>query len=244
MTNDNIIPLATGIFHRSGRLFLFTVFQKDVFFSIIRNMVGIIDFNAGNITSLERALDYLKIPYIRSKNPSELKDCDRFMFPGDGDDAYAMAELKKSGFDVFVREQTAAGKPLLGICVGSQIIFEHSEEGDASCLGLLEGEIKHFYTIEPKMMKEKIKVPHMGWNNITFENGDCPLLKGIKNDSDVYFVHSFVICPNDRSVVKASAEYGIKVPAVIQKGNVFACQFHPEKSGVTGLKIIENFCKL
>ena len=88
-------------------------------------MVGIIDFNAGNITSLERALDYLKIPYIRSKNPSELKDCDRFMFPGDGDDSYAMAELKKSGFDVFVREQTAGGKPLLGICVGSQIIFEH-----------------------------------------------------------------------------------------------------------------------
>ena len=95
-------------------------------------MVGIIDFNAGNITSLERALDYLKIPYIRSKNPSELKDCDRFMFPGDGDDAYAMAELKKSGFDVFVREQVQAGKLLFGICVGSQIIFEHSEEGNAS----------------------------------------------------------------------------------------------------------------
>ena len=207
-------------------------------------MVGIIDFNAGNITSLERALDYLKIPYIRSKNLSELKDCDRFMFPGDGDDAYAMAELKKSGFDVFVREQTAGGKPLLGICVGSQIIFEQSEEGDAQCLGLIEGEIKHFYTIEPKMKEDKIKVPHMGWNNITFENGDCPILAGIKNDSDVYFVHSFVICPNDRSVVKASAEYGIKVPAVIQKGNVFACQFHPEKSGVTGLKIIENFCNL
>ena len=94
------------------------------------------------------------------------------------------------------------------------------------------------------MKEEKIKVPHMGWNNITFENGDCPILAGIKNDSDVYFVHSFVICPNDRSVVKASAEYGIKIPAVIQKGNVFACQFHPEKSGVTGLKIIENFCRL
>ena len=207
-------------------------------------MVGIIDFNAGNITSLERALKYLDIPFVRSKVPSELADCDRFMFPGDGDDAYAMAELKKSGFDVFVREQVAAGKALLGICVGSQIIFEHSEEGDAQCLGLVEGEIKHFYSIEPKMKEDKIKVPHMGWNNITFENGDCPILAGIKNDSDVYFVHSFVICPTDRSVVKASTEYGIAVPAVIQKGNVFACQFHPEKSGVTGLKIIENFCRL
>ena len=207
-------------------------------------MVGIIDFNAGNITSLERALDYLKIPYIRSKTPSELTGCDRFMFPGDGDDAYAMSELKKSGFDVFVREQVAAGKPLLGICVGSQIIFEHSEEGDTDCLGLVKGKIRHVYSIKPELKEQKLKVPHMGWNNITFENGDCPILAGIKNDSDVYFVHSYVICPSDSSVVKASAEYGIKIPSVIQSGNVFACQFHPEKSGVTGLKIIENFCKL
>ncbi len=207
-------------------------------------MVGIIDFNAGNITSLERALTYLNISFVRSKKPEELKDCDRFIFPGDGDDAYAMDELRKSGFDAFVKEQVAAGKPLLGICVGSQIIFEHSEEGDAKCLGLVEGEIRHFYSIEAELKKQKLKVPHMGWNNITFDNGDCPILAGIKNDSDLYFVHSYVICPRDSSVVKAYAEYGIKVPSVIQKGNVFACQFHPEKSGVTGLKIIENFCRL
>ena len=206
-------------------------------------MVGIIDFNAGNITSLERALEYLKIDFIRSKNPDDLKECDRFIFPGDGDDAYAMDQLKKSGFDVFVREQVKNRKPLLGICVGSQIIFEKSEEGNAECLGLIKGEIKHFYSIDPQMEQEKIKVPHMGWNNITFENGDCPILEGIKNDSDVYFVHSFVIQPEDFSVVKAYAEYKIKVPAVIQKENVFACQFHPEKSGTTGLKILENFCK-
>ncbi|MCR5386035.1 MAG: imidazole glycerol phosphate synthase subunit HisH [Treponema sp.] len=206
-------------------------------------MVGIIDFNAGNITSLERALEYLKIDFIRSKNPDDLKECDRFIFPGDGDDAYAMDQLKKSGFDVFVREQVKNRKPLLGICVGSQIIFEKSEEGNAECLGLIKGEIKHFYSIDPQMEQKKIKVPHMGWNNITFENGDCPILEGIKNDSDVYFVHSFVIQPEDFSVVKAYAEYKIKVPAVIQKENVFACQFHPEKSGTTGLKILENFCK-
>ena len=207
-------------------------------------MVGIIDFNAGNITSLERALKFLNIPFIRSKKPEELTDCDRFMFPGDGDDAYAMSELKKSGFDVFVREQVAAGKPLLGICVGSQIIFEHSEEGDSECLGLVKGEIRHFYSIEPELKNQKMKVPHMGWNNITFQNGNCPILAGIKNDSDVYFVHSYVICPTDSTIVKASAEYGIKVPAVIQDGNVFATQFHPEKSGETGLKIIKNFCEI
>ena len=209
-------------------------------------MVGIIDFNAGNITSLERALDFLKVPYITSKSPAELAkaNCDRFMFPGDGDDAYAMNELKKSGFDIFVRDQVAAGRLLFGICVGSQIIFEHSEEGDTQCLGLVKGSIRHFYSIEPKLQEEKIKVPHMGWNNITFENGDCPILAGIKNDSDVYFVHSYVICPTDSSVIKASADYGIKVPAVIQSANVFASQFHPEKSGVTGIKILENFCRI
>ena len=209
-------------------------------------MVGIIDFNAGNITSLERALEILNIPYVTSKKPEELSkaNCDRFMFPGDGDDAYAMSQLKKSGFDVFVREQVAAGKLLFGICVGSQIIFDHSEEGDTECLGLVKGEIRHFYSIKPELKNQNMKVPHMGWNNLTFENGDCPILKGIKNDFDVYFVHSYVICPNDSGVIKASADYGIKVPAVIQSGNVFATQFHPEKSGVSGLKIIENYCRI
>ncbi len=209
-------------------------------------MVGIIDFNAGNITSLERALEYLKIPYITSKNPDELAkaNCDRFMFPGDGDDAYAMSQLKKSGFDVFVREQVQAGKLLFGICVGSQIIFEHSEEGNTECLGLVKGEIRHFYSIKPELKNQNMKVPHMGWNNLSFENGDCPILKGIKNDFDVYFVHSYVICPSDPSVVKANADYGIKVPAVIQSGNIFATQFHPEKSGEMGIQILKNFCEI
>ena len=208
-------------------------------------MVGIIDFNAGNITSLERALEYLNIPYVASKNPQELAEanCDRFMFPGDGDDAYAMSQLKASGFDIFVREQVKAGKLLFGICVGSQIIFEHSEEGNTECLGLLKGEIKHVYSINPELKKQNLKVPHMGWNNISFENGDCPLLAGINNNFDVYFVHSYVICPTDTTIVKASADYGIKIPAVIQSGNVFATQFHPEKSGEMGIKILENFCK-
>lgn len=209
-------------------------------------MVGIIDFNAGNITSLERALKYLHIPYVTSKKPEELSaaDCDRFMFPGDGDDAYAMSQLKASGYDDFVRKQVADGKLLFGICVGSQIIFEHSEEGNTECLGLVKGSIRHFHSINPELKKQNLKVPHIGWNNISFENGRCPLLNGIKDDTDVYFVHSYVICPTDNTVVKASADYGIKVPAVIQSGNIFATQFHPEKSGVAGLKLLENFCKL
>ena len=188
----------------------------------------------------------MNIPYVTSKNPAELAkaNCDRFMFPGDGDDAYAMSQLKKSGFDVFVREQVAAGKLLFGICVGSQIIFEHSEEGDTECLGLVKGEIRHFYSINPELKNQNMKVPHMGWNNLSFQNGDCPILKGIKNDFDVYFVHSYVICPSDSSVIKASADYGIKVPAVIQSGNIFATQFHPEKSGEMGIQILKNFCEI
>ena len=204
-------------------------------------MIGIIDYNAGNITSVERALKALNIEYILSKNPEELKDCSKLIFPGDGDAAYAMKELDKSGFTTFIKNWIKDGKPILGICLGSQIIFDWSEEGDTNCLGFVKGKIQHFYTIESSL-KNKLKVPHMGWNNLERSNGECPILKDVPLNADFYFVHSYVICPDDGTVVKASADYGIKVPAVIQSGNIFACQFHPEKSGVPGLKILENFC--
>ncbi len=205
-------------------------------------MIGIIDYNAGNITSVERALKKLNIDYILSKNPEDLQKCDKLIFPGVGDAAYAMEELKKSGFDSFIKEKTAAKIPLLGICLGSQIIFQLSEEGNTPCLGLINGSIKHFYTIDASL-KKQLKVPHMGWNNLEYHS-ECPILKNIPQNADFYFVHSYVICPEDKSVIKASADYGIKVPAVIQKENIFACQFHPEKSGQVGLTILENFCNL
>ena len=205
-------------------------------------MIGIIDYNAGNITSVERALKKLNIDYILSKNPEDLQKCDKLIFPGVGDAAYAMEELKKSGFGSFIKEKTAAKIPLLGICLGSQIIFQLSEEGNTPCLGLINGSIKHFYTIDASL-KKQLKVPHMGWNNLEYHS-ECPILKNIPQNADFYFVHSYVICPEDKSVIKASADYGIKVPAVIQKENIFACQFHPEKSGQAGLTILENFCNL
>ena len=205
-------------------------------------MIGIIDYNAGNITSVERALKKLNIDYILSKNPEDLQKCDKLIFPGVGDAAYAMEELKKSGFDSFIKEKTAAKIPLLGICLGSQIIFQLSEEGNTPCLGLINGSIKHFYTIDASL-KKQLKVPHMGWNNLEYHS-ECPILKNIPQNADFYFVHSYVICPEDKSVIKASADYGIKVPAVIQKENIYACQFHPEKSGQAGLTILENFCNL
>ncbi len=205
-------------------------------------MIGIIDYNAGNITSVERALKSLNIDYILSKNPKDLENCNKLIFPGVGDAAYAMEQLKKTGFEQFIKQKTSQNVPLLGICLGSQIIFEHSAEGDTKCLGLIKGNIEHFYKISPTMQNGGFKVPHMGWNNLAAS--DCPILKDVPQNADFYFVHSYVICPTDNSVIKATADYSIKVPSVIQSGNIIACQFHPEKSGDAGLKILKNFCEL
>ena len=205
-------------------------------------MIGIIDYHAGNITSVERALKSLNISFILSKNPAELENCSKLIFPGVGEAAYAMNQLEKTGFDKFIKEKTAAKVPLLGICLGSQIIFENSEEGNTPCLGLIKGSIRHFTSIASSITESGLKVPHMGWNNL--ERKDCPLLNDVPQNADFYFVHSYVICPQDQNVIKAYADYGIKVPAVIQSGNIFACQFHPEKSGIPGLKILSNFCNL
>ncbi len=206
-------------------------------------MIGIVNYNAGNITSVERALKKLNIDYILSNNPEELKNCSKLIFPGVGEASYAMEQLKSFGLDTFLKDWAAQNKPLLGICLGSQIIFDWSEEGNTSCLGLIKGKIQHFYTIEPQLKKQMLKVPHMGWNNLDLCNESSPILNKIKPNSDFYFVHSFVICPEDKTCIKATANYGIAVPAVIQSGNIFATQFHPEKSGEEGLKLLENFCK-
>ncbi len=217
-------------------------------------MIGIIDYNAGNIKSLERALDFLGEKYILSKNPANLMNVDRVIFPGDGEAAYAMGELEKSGYDRFLHEWAASKKPLLGICIGAQIIFDKSEEGGSfkdgvqtytKCLGLVPGTIRHFSGLwkERDILEshDVLKVPHMGWNDLTIANGGCPILKGISDGANFYFVHSYVIQPHNPEVIKGFANYGCMVPSVIQHRNIFACQFHPEKSGQPGLRILKNF---
>lgn len=205
-------------------------------------MIGIVDYNAGNITSVERALKSLGIEYIRSKNPEDLKDCEKLIFPGVGDALYSMGQLKETGFDVFLKKWASDNKPLLGICLGSQIIFEFSEEGNVPCLGLIKGKIRHFKELLPEDATG-YKIPHMGYNNLVRKNGGSYIFDEVPESSDFYFVHSYVICPEDDSVIKAYADYGIQVPAVVQSGSVVACQFHPEKSGVPGLRILKNFCE-
>ena len=207
-------------------------------------MIGIVDYNAGNIKSVERALESLNVNYILSKNPDELKKCQKLIFPGVGEATYAMQQLKITGLGDFLKEWAAENKPLLGICLGSQIIFEYSEEGNTECLGLLKGSIKHFSTLWKDAGKETglLKIPQIGWNDLTYDNGGSCLLDGVPEHSNFYFVHSYVIQPEDSSVIKAYADYGVKVPACVEKNNITAFQFHPEKSGAYGLKILKNYC--
>ena len=207
-------------------------------------MIGIVDYNAGNITSVERALENLEIKYIRSKNPADFSECDKLIFPGVGDAAYAMKQLEETGLGKFLQEWAKENKPLLGICLGSQIIFDYSEEGDTKCLGLIPGSIVHMEKLMANVPDSKnYKIPHMGYNNVTMVNGGCKLFNTLDNDTDFYFVHSYVIQPHDSNVIRGIADYGIKVPACIQKGNIFAFQFHPEKSGKRGLELLRNFCE-
>lgn len=203
-------------------------------------MVGIIDYKAGNIRSVERALDAIGCEYVRATSPQSLEKVDKLVFPGVGDARYAMEQLRLSGFDSFLRESVARQVPVLGICLGSQIVFDFSEEGDTPCLGLIPGTIRHFSSIKGDF---PLKVPHMGWNNLQYRNGGSdPIFSGINEGESYYFVHSYVIQPEDESVIVATADYGITVPAAVRKGSLVAVQFHPEKSGEPGLRLLRNFC--
>ena len=178
-------------------------------------MTGIVDYNAGNIKSVERALAYLKAPYVLSKNPKDLENVDRIIFPGVGEAAYAMQQLKETGFDSFLKDWVKSKKKLLGICLGAQIIFDESEESNTKCLGLVPGVIRHFETLwkergpnedecrESALLHNALKVPHMGWNDVTFCNGGTKLVEGVADKTDFYFVHSYVIQVPDATVVKA-----------------------------------------
>jgi len=154
-------------------------------------MIGIVDYNAGNIKSVERALGFLKADYILSKNPKDLEKADKLIFPGVGEAAYAMDQLKKTGFDLFLKDWAKAQKPLMGICLGSQIIFDWSEEGGVECLGLLHGKVNHFKTVyKNNSVESDLKIPHMGWNNLEYINGSSALFDGVdKNQTFILFTH-------------------------------------------------------
>jgi glutamine amidotransferase len=198
-------------------------------------MILIVDYRAGNLTSVKRALDYLEIPNKFVSTGDELQGAKRIIFPGVGHAAAAMAVLKERGFDVALREAFERGTPIMGICLGAQIALSHSDEGDTTCLGLIEGDCPRF-----ELADKSLKIPHMGWNEIVTTQPHY-ILKDLKKGDEFYFVHSFYPQPNDEANIYAVCEYEITFPAAIGHKNLFATQFHPEKSGQVGLNLLHNF---
>jgi len=198
-------------------------------------MIGIVDYKAGNLTSVKRALDYIGIPSVVSADPSALAACERIIFPGVGNAQSAMAALKERGLDRAIRDAFNRGVPILGICLGAQIVLSHSEEGDTPCLGIIEGACKTITVADPLL-----KIPHMGWNEISVVRPHF-MLKDIMPNSQVYFVHSYYPLPRDERMVFATFDYGSVFPCAIGDKNLFATQFHLEKSGPVGLAMLKNF---
>ena len=205
----------------------------------MQGFTGIVDYHAGNIRSVERACRAIGAECVTSSNPRVLEGAARLIVPGVGEAAYAISELKATGLDAFIKEAFAAGVPLLGICLGAQVFFDFSEEGDVPCLGLIPGAIRLF----PQRLREQgLKIPHMGWNSISF-TGANPLFEGIAGGTDFYFVHSYFMDAADAADVAAWCDYGGDFAAAARRGSAQAVQFHPEKSGAAGLKVLSNFIK-
>jgi imidazole glycerol-phosphate synthase subunit HisH len=197
-------------------------------------VIAIIDYGAGNIRSIGNGLKKAGAKAEIVSDPRMLETADAIVLPGVGSFGDAMDKLAR--FKPAIVEAVESGKPFLGLCLGEQVIFESSEESPGTeGLGLFKGGCRRF--------KGQLKVPHMGWNTITLAK-DTPLLAGIEGGEYFYFVHSYYVVPNDKGVIAAETDYGVRFPSVVSSGSVYACQFHPEKSGDRGLEILRNFIGL
>jgi len=205
-------------------------------------MIAIIDYDAGNLASVFRAVSHLGFSCVITRDIHAIKAAERIIFPGVGAAGAAMESLQSTGLDAVIKEAFAGGKPILGICLGSQIILTHSEENSTACLGILEGTVRAFAPDRRLDDGQKLKIPHMGWNGIQIEESH-PLLHGVKPDDEFYFVHSFYPDPRDADTIIAVTDYGVTFASIVGFKNLFATQFHLEKSGRPGLQILENFCR-
>ncbi len=200
-------------------------------------MIAVIDYDAGNLKSVEKALKFLGQESLITRDRRELMNADKVILPGVGAFGEAMEQLKRFELDKVLHEIVQKQTPLLGICLGLQLLFEGSEEsGGVEGLHILEGDIVKIPD------KQGLKIPHIGWNSLHLQNHG-KLFKGILPGSFVYFVHSYYLKAKKEEVVKASTDYGVTIHASVEQGNVFACQFHPEKSSSVGLQILQNFAK-
>ena len=204
-------------------------------------MIAIVDYKMGNLASVRKALEYIHRECIITDDPSVISRADALILPGVGAYAPAMEALRAKGLDVVVKEFAASGKPMLGICLGMQLMLSESEEGagpdgNIKGLGIIPGNVRKFPS--DKTVEQGLKVPQIGWNKLTDVTGSL-----LRDGDYVYFVHSFYCEPEDPSDAAAYTEYGIKYVCSLERGNIFATQFHPEKSGEAGLQILERFAR-
>ena len=202
-------------------------------------MIAIIDYGMGNIHSVKKALEAKGAKVAVTSNHLEIKRARKLVLPGVGAFGDAMAELAKRELIEPIAEHIQDKKVFLGICLGMHLLFESSEESpDIRGLGIFKGQVRKFSPAQG------LKVPHMGWNQIKIRKINCPIFKSLQESSEVYFCHSYYPQPQDNAIVAASTEYGMDFASIIWRDNVFATQFHPEKSQAVGLKILENFVNL
>ena len=202
-------------------------------------MIAIIDYGVGNLFSIKSSLDTMGIESVVTNSKEEITASDKIILPGVGAFRDACAKLKESGLDTLIKEEAKKGKPILGICLGMQLLFEKSYEyGEYEGLGLIKGEIRPIADV----IGEGLSIPHIGWNPLIMKK-ESPIFKDVKEGECVYFVHSYYGANCEESVT-ATAEYGSELTASVQKENVYGCQFHPEKSGKTGLNILKAFAQL
>lgn len=203
-------------------------------------MIAIVNYNAGNITSVARALQNIGQKFIITDESKKLDAASRVIFPGVGAAGEAMAYLREKKLDIWLKNYFKIGRPLLGICLGTQIILESSEENDTSCIGLVAGSTKRF----PEGLTadgDLLKIPEMGWNSVKLRR-QHPVFKNVSPDAEFYFVHSYYPAPSDDAAILGTTEYGMTFCSVLARENLVATQFHPEKSGRPGLQILKNFC--
>ena len=201
-------------------------------------MIAIIDYDAGNMKSVEKALQFLEADVMVTRDKNAILAADQVILPGVGAFGEAMEKLESYGLIDVIHQVVAKGTPFLGICLGMQLLFDQSEEsGGVKGLGLLRGEIVKIPS------KEGLKIPHIGWNSLKFPHKSV-LFDGISEDSYVYFVHSYYLKARDMAVVAATTTYGVEIHAAVEHNNIYGCQFHPEKSSEIGLNILKNFVSL
>ncbi|MCH5269502.1 MAG: imidazole glycerol phosphate synthase subunit HisH [Lachnospiraceae bacterium] len=197
-------------------------------------MIAIIDYDAGNIKSVEKALQFLGEEVVVTRNPKEILGAEKVILPGVGAFGDAMRKLEQYELVPVIKQAVEEKIPFLGICLGLQLLFESSEESPGvEGLGILKGSIR-------RIPEEGLKVPHIGWNSLHFPN-KSGLFSGIAEGTYVYFVHSYYLAAEEKEIVSATTEYGVTIHAAVEKENIFACQFHPEKSSDIGLQILQNF---